>query len=359
MNIKRFIALAAATATMLVLAIVVTVSNSPPPKIIGDREPAFPKLVERINDVGAIEIKTREHHFTVSGSGDQWGIVEKKNYRVPFAKVRDFVREIHDLRLVEGKTREKERHARLEVDEPDGAKSEARAFTIRARNGEILAQGYVGRRKYFLYADGRAGTYVRRAGDLQAWLAEGEVNLGRTAPQWLDRLVFENQVAEVKRYVITHPDGTKLVGHRDEPGAKMALDNVPANRRFRTDNEADRLALVVEKFEFEDIFPAPHVDWSGEKHTAEYELFDGVVISFETKTFPKPENASISAEPPRFGRVKASVSPNVPADKRAEAQKKADEINAKVKDWEYKLEELDGIRTTKTLEDMLEPERQS
>ncbi|MBM3504905.1 MAG: DUF4340 domain-containing protein [Alphaproteobacteria bacterium] len=359
MNIRRFGILAAATAVMLVLAIVATVRTTPPARIIGDREPAFPKLVERINDVGAIEIKTRKHHFTIKGEGDQWGIVEKKNYRVPFAKVRDFVREAAELRLVEGKTRQKDRYGRLEVDEPEGEKSEARQFTVYAKNGEILAQGYIGRRKYFLYADGRAGTYVRRGGDQQAWLAEGEVNLGRTAPQWLDRLVFEFPVAEVRRYLITHPDGAKVAGQRNEPRGKVSLDNVPEGRRFRTDNEADRLALVVEKFEFEDIFPAPHIEWTGERHIAEYETFDGVIITFEVKTFPKPENASVSAEPPRFGRVKASLAADLPADKRAEAQKRVDEINAKVKDWEYKLEELDGLRTTKTMEDMLEPERQS
>lgn len=362
-KIRTFLILAVVTALVVVAAIVLTTANAPPQTVQGERDYAFPKLVERINDVASIEIRSHDHTFTVSGSGDTWGVVEKNNYRVPREKVRDFLREIANLRLVEGRTERDDRYARLNVDDPKADKSEARGIKVALKDGTVLADGIVGRRKYFLYVDGRGGTYIRRTGEKRSWLTEGEVNFGKAPPEWLDRLVFEIPTADVKRYTISGADGKTLVGEKDAPGGKVAIrGGIPADRKFKTDTEADRINLVVEKFEFEDVFPKGHVDFAGfkgQRNTAEFVTFDGLAITFETLTFPKPEGASEYDEPPRFGRVRASVAADAPADKRAEVEKRAAELNAKMEPWEYKFEWLDGTRTSKTLEDLLEPKEQS
>lgn len=360
---RNFLILAAITAVVLVAAIVVSTLRAPTQKVQGEREYAFPKLVERINDTATIEIRSHDHTFTVTGSGDSWGIVEKNGYRVPREKVRNFLVEIANLRLVEGRTERDDRYSRLNVDDPKADKSEARGIKVMLKDGTVLADGIVGRRKYFLYVDGRGGTYIRRTGEKRAWLTEGEVNFGKSPPEWLDRLVFEVPTAEVKRYTITQPDGRVLIGDKEAPGGKVAIrGGIPDDRKLKTDTEADRINLVVEKFEFEDVFPKGHLDWAGfqgPRHTAEFVTFDGLALTFEVLTFPKAEGASEYDEPPRFGRVRASVASDAPADKRAEIEKRVAELNAKMEPWEYKFEWLDGTRTTKTLDDLLEPKEQS
>jgi hypothetical protein len=362
-KIRTFLILAVATVVVVVAAIVFSSMNAPAKMAQGERDYAFPKLVERINDAASIEIRSHDHTFTVTGSGENWGIVEKNNYRVPRQTVRNFLVEIANLRLVEGRTERDDRYARLNVDDPKADKSEARGIKVTLKDGTVLADGIIGRRKYFLYVDGRGGTYIRRTGEKRSWLAEGEVGFGKSPAEWLDRLVFEIPTAEVKRYTITHPDGSTLIGDKAERGGKVEIrGGIPADRKFRTDTEADRVNLVVEKFEFEDVFPKGHVDFAGftgQRNTAEFVTFDGLAITFETLTFPKPEGASEYDEPPRFGRVRASVAADAPADKREEVAKRAAELNAKMEPWEYKLEWLDGSRTTKKLEEMLEPKEQS
>lgn len=358
MNIRSFGILSAVTAVAVIGAIVVLARDSVPITVVGDREPAFPELVERINDVATIEITTNEHRFTITGEGDEWGIEEKNGYTVKRETVRNFILEIANLRLVEGKTGLEERYSFLDVEVPEGEDSDARGIRILADDGEELAAGYIGRRKFFLYVDGRGGTYLRRAGEERAWLAEGEVNFGRTPPNWMDRTVFKFDPKNVKHYVIRHPNGDTLNGRRATPGEKMDIDEVPEDREYKTDNEADRLAFVVDSFDFADVEPAPHQDFDafeGDRHTAEYEFFNGLVIAFEVITLPKPEGASRFDEPPRWARVTARVSPEASPDTKAEATQQALEVNQMTRGWEYELEELDGLRTTKPMEDLLEP----
>ena len=82
---------------------------------------------------------------------------------------------------------------------------------------------------------------------------------------------------------------------------------------------------------------------------------NGLIINFEVLTLEKPDGASRFDEPPRWARVSTEVAQDAPEDERAEATRQALEIGQKVKGWEYRLEDLDGLRTTKLLEDMLAP----
>jgi hypothetical protein len=358
MTMRSFIVLAGITAIAVVGAIVALVWESAPVTVVGDREPAFPKLVERINDVGAIEITTVDHRFTITGEGEDWGIEEKNGYSVKRETVRNFILEIAYLRLVEGKTALPERYGHLQVEDPTAEEAESRGIRILAGDGDALGAGVIGRRKFFLYVDGRGGTYLRREGDERAWLAEGEVTFGRTPSDWLDRNVFELDAKQVKRYTIQHPDGETVIGERPTAGEKMEIAGLPEDREYKTDNEADRLAIVVERFEFADVEPAPHIDFTDRsvpKHSTTYEFFNGLIIKFEVLTLPKPDGASRFDEPPRWARVTAEVAEDAPEEGRAEATRQALEIGQKIKGWDYLLEELDGLRTTKPLEDMLKP----
>lgn len=362
MSMRGFVVLAGLTAIALVGAIFALAWESSPVTVVADREPAFPKLVARINDVGAIEITTRDHRFTVTGEGEQWGIEEKNNYAVERETVRNFILEIANLRLVEGKTAIPDRYVHLHVEDPEAEESESRGIRILANDGALLGAGVIGRRKFFLYVDGRGGTYLRREGDARAWLAEGEVNFGRTPSDWLDRTVFQLDPKQVKRYTIRHPNGDVVVGERVTAGEKVEIVGLPEDREYKTDNEADRLALVVERFEFADVEPAPHQDFARDdipKHLTTYEFFNGLIVNFEVLTLPKPEDASRFDEPPRWARVTVEVAADAPEDTRAEATRQALEVGQMVKGWEYRLEELDGLRTTKALEDMLKPAEES
>ena len=351
MKPKAFAALALATAIMVVAAVLAIVLDDNPQTVLEDRKPAFPRLVENINEAASIEIGSKEGAFTVTGGGDAWGVVEKDGYEVKRQTVRDFLLSLANLRLVEAKTSRAERYDRLDVEEINANDSSSRSITVRDGDGQVLASAVIGRRKYFLYVDGRGGTYLRRAGELQAWLAEGEMDFGALPFDWLNRLVLEIPAGDIQDLTVSQPDSETLVLRRDERGQEhFSVLGAPQGGELKTETEADRLAFVVAKFEFDDVESAEEVPFNDELHTATYTTFDGLRIVIEV-TSKEIVSLRITDNPPmeRWARIRAEVADSVTEDSRAAITTQAAEINAKTSAWAFKLDELMGNRVTKRL----------
>ena len=353
MRPKSFVILAALTAIMVVAALVAAVTQSAPRTVLADREAAFPDLVEQINDVAVIEIASAGERFTILGEGDNWGIEEKQNYAVPRKTVRDFILDLANLKLVESKTARPDRYSRLEVEDVEEEDAESRAVVVFGKTGKELARAIIGRRKYFLYVDGRGGTYIRRGGEARAWLAEGEMDFGARPHDWLDRLVPLVTRDELREIQITQPTLETLVARKETPEAEhYSVLGAPTDRVLKTETEADRLGLVVEKFEFDDVVPIDEISFEGPRHIARYRTFDGLDITIEVATKVVGEAAADEIEEVRWARISALVSDGVAADKREAVTAQADDINARTSPWAYRLEDLDASRTTKKLLDL-------
>lgn len=351
MNPRVFAGLALATVIMVVAAVVAVVLEDNPQTVLQDRKPAFPKLVERLNEAVSIEIGSKDGKFTVTGSGETWGIVEKNGYAVKRETVRNFLLNLANLRLVEAKTSREDRYGRLEVEDIEADDAGSRLVTVRDGEGRILADGIIGRRKYFLYVDGRGGTYLRRAGELQAWLAEGEMDFGALPFDWLNRLVLEVPAQDVQDLTIAQPDSETLVLKRDERGqVNFTVLGAPEGRELKTETEADRLAFVVAKFEFDDVEPVENVSFEGPLHTATYTTFDGLRIVIEVAS-KEIVSVRLTDDPPveLWARIRAEAADGVSAESRAAVTARAEEINAKTRPWAYKVDELMGNRLTKRL----------
>jgi hypothetical protein len=322
---------------------------------VGEREFAFPKLVEHINEVAVIEIASKGERFTVIGEGSTWGVVEKNNYAVPRATIRNFILSLSELRLVEPKTAMADRYQRLEIADIDQEDGAGIGVTLMDKSGTVLADAIIGRRKYFLYVDGRGGTYLRRAGEAQSWLAEGEMDFDGRSKDWMERLTFEVDLAIVRRITITQPTGAKLqIEKATAEDEHFAVEGAPDDRALKTETEADRLAQVVQKFEFADVLPADQKALEGAMHRAVYTSFDGTRIRFQVMTDPEPEDKkpNLTVDPIRWAIISADVGPDVTDDTREAATALADRINAVTNGWIFQLEDLDGRRTTKALLDL-------
>lgn len=352
MKPRVFAGLGLLTVVMVVIAVLAVVLEDNPQTVLQDRKPAFPKLVERINEAASIEIGSKDGKFTITGSGETWGVVEKNGYAVKRETVRDFLLSLANLRLVEAKTSREDRYGRLEVEDVEAADADSRSVTVRDGDGKLLADGIIGRRKYFLYVDGRGGTYLRRAGELQAWLAEGEMDFGPLPFDWLNRLVLEVPAPDVQKLTIVQPDSETLRLQRDELGQEhFTVLGAPEGRELKTETEADRLAFVVAKFEFDDVEPIEKVSFDEQPlHTATYTTFAGLRIVIEVAS-KEIVTLRLSDDPPTelWARIRAEVADSATGEPRAAVAAQAEEINAKTRAWAYKLDELMGNRVTKRL----------
>ncbi len=338
---------------LVIVTIFSIINNSNPPIIVSERELAFPKLLQEINDVGKLTINYKGDEYSIIYDNKNWVLKEKNNYPVPRGKVRNFLLELTNLTLVERKTKLSNRLKRLDLDSPSD-NSESRKISVFNKNGEKLASGFIGKRKYFLYVDGRSGTYIRQGDELQTWLAEGEMNFGFYPRDWIDKKVFDFDPKDVSKITIFHNNGKTTETSREDTKSEMKLLNVEPNREFRTENEADRLAYVVENFEFFDVYPIGKNNFLNKPHTkssVEYKFFDGFIIKFDIYTLIGEKKKSEFQEPTRWARVIINIDNLIPDSKYP--PETLNNLNKYFQEWDFKLKELDGIRTTKKIESML------
>jgi hypothetical protein len=349
MNRTSFSILAGVTAVLVAAAVYAIVSQPALTTIPRDRERAFPNLAAKLNEADKISLVSNKAKFTIAKTDKGWGIAEKAGYPVAFDKVKSALVGLADLKLLEGKTSDPARYARLEVENPDSVDAKSKRIEVRAGD-QVLAAGVVGKRNPNLFGEGGGGTYLRRGDDVQVWLAEGEIALGAAPNDWLIRDIVNVLEEDVRRAVIRQPDGAEVVIHRAEKKQKdLAVDNVPSGRKVKQ-SDANGLAGGLWRLTFEDVKPAKDVQFTDKLHTADYETFDGLRVRVEMTMLGKTV----------WGRFSASTDGSQADDaKKAEIAKLVGEINARASGWVYELSAGEGERLTTKMEDILEKPKES
>ena len=350
MKPTKFMILAAVTAIFVFAAVVAVLGQREPAGVAADRERAFPALAERINDVTRISIKSGKASFTVERGDAGWGLTERSGYPVHFDKVKAAIVGLAELKLLESKTSDPARHARLHVENPDSLEARSVAIELRDAGGETLAAAIVGKLNANLFGSGGGGTYLRKGGEDLSWLAEGEVSLGAERNDWLVRDVVDIDADDVTRAVIRQPDGAEIVVDKPKPDDKeWSVSGVPEGRTLKKD-EGKNLAGGLWRLTFEDVKPAAELAFPERFHVAEYRTFDGLAVRVEI-TF---------VDDVAWGRFSA-LADDARGDEetRQAVAEKAGEINARTKGWVYELSAGEGERLTTKIDDVLEKPKES
>jgi hypothetical protein len=349
MNRTSFSILAGVTAVLVAAAVYAIASQPSLTTIPRDRERAFPNLAAKLNEADKISIVSNKAKFTIARTAKGWGIVEKAGYPVAFDKVKSALVGLAELKLLEGKTTDPARHARLELENPDSVDAKSKRIEVRAGE-QLLASGVIGKRNPNLFGEGGGGTYLRRGEDAQAWLAEGEITLGAAPNDWLIRDIVNLQEEDVRRAVIRQPDGAEVVVHRAEKKQKdLTVDNIPSGRKVKQ-SDANGLAGGLWRLTFEDVKPASEIQFPDKLYTADYESFDGLRVRVEMTMVGKVV----------WGRFSASTDGSQADEaKKAEIAKLVEEINTRSAGWVYELSAGEGERLTTKMEDILEKPKES
>lgn len=341
-----FLALTALTVIVLIAAVLGVVQQRSLTTIASDRDRAFEDLVANVNNVAEFAITSNEATFKLVRTGESWGLQDRANYRIHYDKVKKAIVGLAELKLLEAKTSDPARYARLQLEEPDkkGAESESVRFEIKDAKGSVLAAGLIGKQNPNLFGEGGGGTYLRRGKDAESWLAEGEVALGKTRNDWLVRDIVNIEAEDIAKAVIRQPGGVEIVVKQDKKGGeKFVLEGVPAGRKLKDSKEAKNLAGGLWRLTFEDVKPAKEIKFAATFNTAEYETFDGLKVRVEM-TMVKDIV---------WGRFSASAD-SATGDKADAVKKKAEEINSRTTGWIYELSAGEGEKLTTKIEDILE-----
>jgi hypothetical protein len=370
MSPKGFAVLAAATAVSLGLAAWAVAGRDVPVAASAQPEPMFAGLLQGLNDVHAVEVRGGGGEpVTVrrAEDGRTWRVEERGGYPADPEKVRELALGLANLRLVEAKTASPERLPRLDLGDPSGPDTKAREVRLLGKGGEPLAAAVVGKTKYGLYGGGRAGVYVRRVGEDQAWLAAGSLVVPGGPLDMVAKEVVDIPADEVGRVTLGADGPSPLVASKpDRQAEAFTLAAAPPEGRTVDPAKLDRLAGTLAGLMMQEVRQLAQVPFPADAPKARFETWDGLVVEArmaKTGEGDKAEHwvtlAATPGEPlappaPPAGETPAEAATPTPAPSAAvPPAQRAAELNAKLDGWAFRLSEFAAARIGWTLDDLL------
>jgi Domain of unknown function (DUF4340) len=340
MHARSLILLASATAALVAIAIVVLASGDRGVSRAAPDQSAFPALAAKLGDVASVTVSRDGTMMTLIRDGDNWLIAEKGNYPAKVSKIAQIVRAMAGLTLVEPKTQNPDLYPRLEVDDPGNGKSALVA--VKDKSGADLAQAIVGKRRYDRLGAGNDGVYLRKPGEAQTWLAHGTLDPSGDPASWLDRQIIDISEKKIAKVTLTQADGSKLVISRPAPEAKFAVEDAPADAKFKSETTTSGPATALETLDLDDVKPAGELPVPDKDVvTASFTTFDGLAVDLRLMERDKTNWVAMSA----------SGSGSAEAD--------AKKIEDKVSHWTYAIPAYKANLLKTKLADLVEPAKGS
>jgi hypothetical protein len=340
MQSRSLILLASVTVVLVAIAIVVLASGDRGVSRAAPGQPAFPALAAKLGEVASVTVSHSGTTMTLIRDGDSWLVAEKGNYPANAAKISQIVRAMADLTLVEPKTENPDLYPRLEVEDPGNGKSALVA--VKDKSGGDLAQAIVGKRRYDRLGAGNDGVYLRKVGEAQTWLARGTLDPSGDPASWLDRRIIDIPDKKIAKITLTQPDGSKLVIARATPDASFAVEDAPADAKFKSESTIGGPAAALETLDLDDVKPAGELSVPDKDVvTASFTTFDGLTVDLRLMERDKSNWIAVSA------------TGSGPAE--AEAKK----IDDKVSHWTYAIPAYKANLLKTKLADLVEPAKGS
>ena len=275
MNAKTLYALIGAAIVALLAAVLINSSKKPRTDAATQAQRLLPELRDHVNDVSSITLTGADDKVlaTLKRGADGWKVAEKADYPADMAKVREFLLKLDQATLIEQKTSNEKRYAELGVG--DVKDKDAKGVQVDLAGLpqplKLIVGNYNGA--------GGGGTFVRRAGDPQSWLANGNLTVAKNTADWERRDLTDIAATRLQSVTLTNPDGKVLKAAKQQRAdANFKLADVPAGRETSSEFVANSLGSVLANLRADDASPAKDAAPPEKIHKATYAAFDGLVI---------------------------------------------------------------------------------
>ena len=280
MNPKVFLVLAAITLATTVAATFAVLSQPAVTTLQFVDEPAFPALRENPDAVAKLVVATPEGTITlVRETGDRWAALERYGYPVDRKRVRDLVVALADMRLIERKTAQPERYARLQVEAPDAEGAQSQLVRLESADGKVLAEAIIGKQRDRLTGTEPSGTYLRHPDEAQSWLASGGLQIDREIGRWLQDEIVDLDPAAIRRIVVERAGEPSYSAERAQPDDDLRLAGLAQDEALREDADLGQLTGALSGVRLEDVRPRAQLTWPPEQHTVRIQTFGGVELT--------------------------------------------------------------------------------
>ena len=327
----------------------------------------YPAFLDQVNATQTLRVEGPAGVVSIARAGEQWVVQEYGDYPARSDLVRQTLLQLGNLRIVEAKTAKAENYPALEVEDRQDGSAKSRAVRALDADGKALLDLLVGKSRP-PRAMNPPGHFVRRAGEANAWLVEGELTLGATAQDWIDTQVVDLPVDRVRQVTIAPAKGKPIVVNKANPEVQLyTLAEVPAGTEVKARATVSSMGGLLLDARLEKVRAASELDGQVPSATAEVETFDGLTVKLARYDFEGGVWVTLEAihTPERVVAPTAAPAPEKPIEemnaapapaglkKPEEVAEEARSINARVKGWAYALPSYKTRLLEKSLDDLL------
>lgn len=366
MNTRKII-IALATVIVVITAWQTSREKAPATTIRSDS--LYPGLVDQINDVMGITIRSTQATTELARQGARWVVANRDNYPATFANVKNALLNIANATVVEQKTANPERYAQIGVADLDNADSKATLVDVKDGANGILVSLLIGNERSASQLNARQ-YYVRKSGEAGALLVEGELNVSARPQDWVDPDVVNVATERVRKVTITAADGSAVVVSKEKPTDNFfSLENVPSGFTAKSRSVISSLGAVLLDVKFENVAAASRVQDAEPVSTAEIRTFDGLIVNasryaledehfvrfefaFDPASVVKPESTPTVADD---GQTDTSSDSTAAEENEPSVAEEAEQLNDKTANWVYALPDYKNRMLEKRFDDMLKP----
>ena len=338
--------------------------------------PAFPALLDRVNDVAEIRVATRDTTVRIKRTEKgQWVVASHEDYSARPETVRRTIFALIEAKIVDRASGLPENHSKLGLVSPDRGGAATRVVLLDQRDNRLAAL-LIGKP---LEAGQPLTTakefFARKPDEDQAWIVHGDFPVEASAPLWLDPQIADIDRTRIRSATLSFPDGTRYTVSRKAPDQPdFVLASVPDGREPATGSTAaNDFGAAASILSFEDVRPIAKIPLPEKTPHAVYRTFDGLVLDIglvpaEGRTWAifqasvDPASAASASAP-----AQAESQPEKPAGPQAApalplksldaVKADAAAISARVAGWAYRLPDTLARDMSRPLEDLLAPKK--
>ncbi len=280
MSPKTFAVVAVATLVAVIAALVSVGRDQSDLVVAGTGERIFPALLERVNDVTTLSVEHAKGSITLEKGDAGWTVKESGDYQGRAVKIQRTILGLARLRLVESKTRLKEKYAKLGLQDRGSEGSNSKRVKLFDGKGALLGDLLVGKESVGSRGEGSGGLYVRRPGNVQTWLTEGASDITDRRRDWLERKIINIEAKRIRRIVIHHPGGEIVILSKASLETKdFALDNMPKGKKLIDAGTANSVGKALADLLLDDVRKGPQAFDAAGAVSADFTTFNGLLVS--------------------------------------------------------------------------------
>jgi Domain of unknown function (DUF4340) len=320
MKPKSFAALAVVTVFALAIALSTYATQNRWSQAQATGATLFPGLAAQASNVARIELKQGDKALTLTRDKDRWTITDRAGYPAKSEPVRALLVKLARAELVEGKTRNKDRYALLELEDPTAKDAKSRQLRLLDDKGGVIAEAIIGKKRFDAFGNSKSGTYVRRPGDAQTWLSNADLDVPVAVRDWVLPGILDIPAAKIAKITIEIPGEEPLTITRDAADAtKFTLVAIPDGKKLKEGAGIDAIVRAAGNIELDDV-RKPAAAAAGEVSTVKLEADGGLAVTLKLRKEGEDTWVSIEA-----------------TGAEGDAKKTADEITARAQGWEFKV----------------------